>query len=98
MKHLSATATVISTLAAGMTASTLLWPVAAPANQVNMEAALARLNEAKASLESAKKDKGGHRAKALSLVDAAIREVQAGISFDRNNRSPKEERRQNESP
>ena len=37
----------------------------------------------RAELEAANSDKGGHRAKAIGLVDEAIGEVQAGIEFAR---------------
>jgi hypothetical protein len=53
----------------------------AQANQPNMEAALASLQQARASLEKAVADKGGHRAKAMKLVDDAIVEVKKGIEF-----------------
>jgi hypothetical protein len=43
-----------------------------------MRAALRSLNAASDSLNAALPDKGGHRANALSLVQSAIGEVQAG--------------------
>jgi hypothetical protein len=55
---------------------------AAPEAQPEMRAALAHLQEAKKALESASHDKGGHRAKAVALVNQAIRQVEAGIAFD----------------
>lgn len=55
------------------------------ADQPNMQAALASLQQARDKLERATPDKGGHRAKAIQLVDAAIAEVKAGIRFDRKN-------------
>lgn len=51
------------------------------ADQPNMEAALASLEQAKASLQKAVADKGGHRVKAMKAVDTAIAEVKAGIEF-----------------
>lgn len=51
------------------------------ADQPNMEAALASLQQAKESLQKATADKGGHRVKAMKAVDAAIAEVKAGIEF-----------------
>jgi hypothetical protein len=53
------------------------------ADQPHMHAALKDLQAAKASLETAANDKGGHRAKALELVNGAIAEVREGIEFDR---------------
>ena len=52
---------------------------AAP-DQPHMRAALDRLQEAKRNLESATADKGGHRAKAIELVNKAIEEVRQGIA------------------
>ncbi len=51
----------------------------AEAAQPNMEAALRSLGEARASLEKATADKGGHRVKAIELVNQAIAEVNRGI-------------------
>lgn len=50
--------------------------------QPNMEAALAQLREARASLERAEHDKGGWRVKAIEATSAAIRETERGIAFD----------------
>jgi hypothetical protein len=49
-----------------------------------MHAALEHLRAAKQSLERADPDKGGHRVKAMELVDAAIRHVEQGIEFANN--------------
>jgi hypothetical protein len=51
--------------------------------QPNMQRALASLIEAKRWLEAATSDKGGHRVKALSLVNQAIQEVRLGIQYDK---------------
>lgn len=68
-------------LAAALGASTLV--AAATADpQPKMRSALDSLRDAKRSLERAVHDKGGHRAKALELTNAAIDQVQAGIRFD----------------
>lgn len=56
---------------------------AAAPDQPFMEAARADLQKAKAELQLAMRDKGGHRAKALSLVNRAIAEVNAGIAYAR---------------
>lgn len=64
--------------------SALLAPVS-HADQPNMQAALTALEQARASLERATADKGGHRVKAMKHVDAAIAEVKSGMRFDRKN-------------
>jgi hypothetical protein len=48
-----------------------------------MQAARTSLQTAKAQLQKATADKGGHRVKAIDLVNSAIAEVNAGIAFDR---------------
>jgi hypothetical protein len=52
----------------------------AVAAQPHMQAALSALQTAKAELEAAIPDKGGHRVKAIALVNDAITEVHAGIA------------------
>lgn len=71
-------------LAAVLTAAaTLSLATAAKAeNQPHMRAALNSLQAARAQLQTATPDKGGHRVKAIDLVNAAIAEVQKGIAFD----------------
>ena len=49
------------------------------AAQPHMQNALKSLNTAKTELQSATPDKGGHRVKAIGLVNSAIDEVQKGI-------------------
>ena len=49
------------------------------AAQPHMQAALRELRSSRAELEAALPDKGGHRVKAMALIDQAIAEVQAGI-------------------
>ena len=56
---------------------------ATPPDQPFMTAARADLNKAKNQLQLALHDKGGHRAKAVGLVNSAIAEVNAGIAYDR---------------
>ena len=51
------------------------------ADQPHMRAALASLQVAQSELQQAVPDKGGHRVRALELVNQAIVEVQAGIEF-----------------
>jgi hypothetical protein len=56
---------------------------AAPPDQPFMEAARADLQKAKSELQMATRDKGGHRAKAVDLVNRAIGQVNAGIQYAR---------------
>jgi hypothetical protein len=47
-----------------------------------MAAAIQHLREAQQSLEAASRDKGGHRARAVELVQQAIRETEEGVRYD----------------
>ncbi|MEQ9619457.1 MAG: hypothetical protein RIG61_09820 [Deltaproteobacteria bacterium] len=49
--------------------------------QPNMEQALGSLHSARVSLEVSSPDKGGHRVRALELVNQAIEQVRLGIEF-----------------
>jgi hypothetical protein len=49
--------------------------------QTHMRAALNSLHKAKMQLEKAEPDKGGHREKAIELVNQAIEEVKMGIEY-----------------
>ncbi|SBO43875.1 hypothetical protein [Cyanobium sp. NIES-981] len=73
----------IAALTTLATVAALTVQVPAQANQPNMKAALVSLNQARQSLEKATHDKGGHRVKAIQLIDEAIREVEAGIESGR---------------
>ena len=53
------------------------------AAQPKMQAALTNLRQARANLQAATADKGGHRERALELVNQAIDQVEAGIRYDR---------------
>jgi hypothetical protein len=53
----------------------------AAAYQGNMEHALGSLREALGFLRDSTADKGGHRERAMSLIERAIAETQAGIDF-----------------
>ncbi|HKE56622.1 MAG TPA: hypothetical protein VKB46_07970 [Pyrinomonadaceae bacterium] len=55
--------------------------LATPPDQPHMEAARDSLQKAKAELQVAEHNKGGHRAKAVGLVNNAIAEVNRGIQF-----------------
>jgi len=65
---------------------------AAPEVQPEMRAALDHLREAQKNLEAATRDKGGHRVKAIEHVRQAIAEVELGIRYDNEHRSPGERR------
>lgn len=73
------------TLAGFALAGAALFALSTPSQsaQPNMQAALDNLMQARANLQRAVADKGGHRANALSLVDQAIEEVRAGIDYAR---------------
>ena len=49
--------------------------------QPHMRMALVSLREARHHLDEATADKGGHRAKAIELVNSAIAETEAGIAY-----------------
>jgi len=53
--------------------------------QPKMHAALVSLESAKASLEAATPDKGGHRVKAIQATKDAIEETKKGIAADNTN-------------
>ena len=53
--------------------------------QPKMHDALDHLQTAERVLKEAAHDKGGHRAKALELTQAAINQVKAGIKYDNHN-------------
>jgi type II secretory pathway pseudopilin PulG len=80
--------TVFNTILAGAAA---LVAVAVPSRagaqerQPKMQAALEALRQARQALDQASPDKGGHRVKAIELVNQAIAEVEKGIQFDRRN-------------
>ncbi len=70
-------------VAAALAAALFIAP-AMQADQPHMQAALDHLNAAKAELQAAEHDKGGHRDKALAATENAIRQVEAGIRYDRH--------------
>ena len=51
------------------------------ADQPHMRAALNALRNARSELQIASANKGGHRAKAIDLVNQAIRQVEKGIAY-----------------
>jgi len=60
----------------------LTLPSADAERQPHMMKALDYLKSARSELNRATADKGGHRVKALGLVDEAIVQVKKGINFD----------------
>jgi hypothetical protein len=55
----------------------------ASAAQPQMQTALTHLRQARTALDRATADKGGHRGRALALVNDAIKQVEEGIEYDR---------------
>ena len=53
------------------------------ADQPRMAAARTDLQQARAQLQAALGNKGGHRVKAIEKINAAISEINQGIAFDR---------------
>jgi hypothetical protein len=74
-------------------AVTLLLGQNLQAKDNHMQEAIEALRNARAHLEAATADKGGHRVRAIRAIDNAIAEVKAGIQYDRDNESRKEEKR-----
>ena len=54
------------------------------ADQPNMRAALEHLRAARAALQRAEHNKGGHRGRAVEFVNRAIAETEAGIAVGRH--------------
>ena len=74
--------TLLQTIASVSLVGFLL-PSRAKADQPHMQAALDALGIARRELATAEEDKGGHRAKAVKLVNQAINQVEMGIKYDR---------------
>ena len=53
----------------------------ATGGQPHMNMALDELRAARSELDAAAEGKGGHKGRAIALIDEAIVEVQAGIEF-----------------
>ena len=71
-------------LATGLAAGAIVGGACvAVAEQVHMQNALRALENARAQLQEAVADKGGHRERAIGLVNQAIAETQAGIQYAR---------------
>jgi hypothetical protein len=82
-KHISRRSVLHTILPAALVGVAL--PLRASADQPHMQAALDALRLARRELDQASEDKGGHRAKAIGLVNQAIAEVEKGVQFDRKN-------------
>jgi hypothetical protein len=76
----SPAAVLVTGLAAGAIAG---GACVAMAEQVHMQNALRALENARSQLAEAVADKGGHRERAIGLVDQAIAETRAGIQYAR---------------
>jgi hypothetical protein len=81
MSKLISRSRIIGTVAVCLVGVACLGVGYALANQPHMENALASLRSARAELQIATADKGGHRVAAIGDVDAAIAEVRAGIAY-----------------
>jgi len=77
----SAMLCLATALALGM--MTTMTSTVSAQGQEEMNQALEHLRHAKAALEHAEHDKGGHREAAMRLIDQAIREVEAGKAYAR---------------
>lgn len=62
------------------------------ADQPQMQNAKANLEQAKDALRKATADKGGHRERAITLIDQAIGAVNNGIEYDRTHFTPRRRR------
>lgn len=69
--------------ALGATLATGIFIGQAMAYQEHMHAALDALRTARAELVASEPNKGGHRERAIELVDRAIEQTQAGIDYAR---------------
>ena len=55
-------------------------------HEPHMSAAYGHLQQAKDELEKAAPNKGGHREKAMQMVDQAMRQIEEGEQFDQQRR------------
>ena len=72
------TALVVVAVFAAMNATSI------KADQPRMQQALKYLRAARAELQAASHEKGGHRTTAVEHINRAIEQVEKGISYDRN--------------
>ena len=68
-------------LLTGAVIGALAMAFSAWAAQPNMESALGSLQAARAELQKATPNKGGHRERAIGFVNSAIAETEAGIAY-----------------
>jgi hypothetical protein len=74
----------IPSLLALVATATVFCAPAVMADQPKMKDALADLEAARVKLEHADHDKGGHRERALELVNNAIAQIKEGMRYDRH--------------
>jgi|GEM_PF-248803 len=74
----------LNLLAVVLSLSVFVLPISA-LDQPYMKAAKKDLNQAKNVLRRATPDKGGHRERAIDLVNNAISQVEKGIAYDKKN-------------
>jgi hypothetical protein len=60
------------------------WTAAAIADQPHMRSALSALQTARAELNAATSNKGGHRERAIDLVERAISQTRDGMAYAGN--------------
>ncbi len=68
-------------LGIGVTLGGQMAVTSAVANQPWMIQGLEQLRAARASIQSAEPNKGGHREQAIGLIDQAIEQVKLGIAY-----------------
>lgn len=76
--------TIGATALGAMLASGIFIGEAMAAYQSRMHAALDALRTARSELQASTPNKGGHRERAIGLVNQAIDETRAGIAFARD--------------
>jgi hypothetical protein len=70
----------VATVAAAGVIAAVATREAQASTQPHMDTALGLLQNAKAELQQAEHNKGGHRVRAIQLIDQAIGQVNAGIA------------------
>ena len=87
MKRMKCALRALSILLVAVASAGAQVPAAAGAfDQPQMQAARTDLQKARAKLNAATADKGGHRNNALAAINNAIEEISAGMRFDRRRR------------
>ena len=80
----SATNPPIADVLIGIAIGGLAGACAAGADQPSMQAALGSLQQARSYLVQSTPNKGGHRERAINLVNQAINETEAGMAYAGN--------------